>query len=109
MTTSIYDRDYFKVSQIVNINKIKFLEEFSDFETLAIRKMLLQLKLDILSENNQRTKAPAEKKIKNDLENQIETFDKFYDRFKSCKKYPSEQEAKITQIIFKEYTRKSLK
>jgi len=52
MSTSVYDREYFKVNQIVNTNKIKFLEEFSDFETLAIRKMLLQLKLDILSENN---------------------------------------------------------
>ena len=85
------------------------MEEFSDFETLVIRKMFLQLQLDILSKNNSRIKISTKKKIKNDLENQIETFDKFYDRFKSCKKYPSEQEAKITQIIFKEYTRKSLK
>ena len=103
MSTSIYDREYLKVNQIVNPNKIKFFEELSDFETLV------QLKINILSENNQRIKTSEKKKIKNDLENQIETFDKFYDRFKSCKKYPSEQEAKITQIIFKEYTRKSLK
>ena len=71
MSTSVYDREYFKVNQIVSTNKIKFLEEFSDFETLVIRKMFLQLQLDILSKNNSRIKISTKKKIKNDLEKQI--------------------------------------
>ena len=108
-TLNVYDRDYFKVHQIVNINKMKFLEEFSDFETMVIRKMFLQLKFDILSENNSRLAASAKNRIKKDVEKQLETFDKFYDHFRKCKNYPSQQEAKITQIIFKEYIRKSLK
>ena len=46
MITSIYDWDYFKVNQIVNIDKMRFLEEFSDFENMVIRKMFLQLKFE---------------------------------------------------------------
>ena len=51
MVTSIYDRDYFKVNQIVNIDKMRLLEEFHTFENMVIRKMFLQIKFDILSEN----------------------------------------------------------
>ena len=85
MVTSIYDRDYFKVNQIVNIDKMRFLEEFSDFDRMVIRKMFLQLKFDILLENNSKIMASTEKKIKKDLEKQLEAFDKFYDSFRRCK------------------------
>ena len=61
--------------------------------------MFLQLKFDILSENNSRLVASV-KKIKKDVEKQLKTFDKFYDHFRKCKNYPSQQEAKITQIIY---------
>ena len=71
---------------------LKFLEEFFDFETMVIRKIFLQLKFDILSENNSRLVASAKKKIKKDLEKQLETFDKFYDRFRRYKSCSSKQE-----------------
>ena len=40
---------------------------------------------------------------------QLEAFDKFYDNFRRYKNYRTKQDAKITQIIFKEYIQKSLK
>ena len=47
--------------------------------------MFLQLKFDILLENNSKIMASTEKKIKKDLEKQLEAFDKFYDSFRRCK------------------------
>ena len=64
---------------------MRFLEEFSDFDRMVIRKMFLQLKFDILLENNSKIMASTEKKIKKDLEKQLEAFDKFYDSFRRCK------------------------
>ena len=66
--TTIYDQDYFKVSRIMNIDKMRFLEEFSEFESKVVRKMFLQLKIDILSENNSGLTTDVKKKIKKDLE-----------------------------------------
>ena len=40
--------------------------------------------------------ASTEKKIKKDLEKQLEAFDKFYKSFRRCKNYRIKQEAKIT-------------
>ena len=36
---SISDRGYLKKHPIINMTKMKFLEEFSDFEAMVIRKM----------------------------------------------------------------------
>lgn len=107
MITRIYDRDYFKVNQIVNIDKMRFFEEFSDFESIVIRKMFLKLKFDILSKNNSRL--TASKKIKKGSRKATRNFDKFYDSFRRCKIYRTKQEVKITQIIFKECIKKFLK
>ena len=46
------DQNYFKVNRIVNTDKIRFLEEFSDIERQVMRIMFLQLKIDILSVDN---------------------------------------------------------
>ena len=95
--TRIYDRDYSKVNQIININKMRF--SFSDFESMVIKKMFLQLKLDIFSENDPSLEGFAKKKIKEDIKKQLEIFDKFYNRFKKCENYPNKQEAEKTPNI----------
>jgi len=100
--TTIYDQDYFKVSRIMNIDKMRFLEEFSEFESKVVKKMFLQLKIDILSKNNSGLTTDVKKKIKKDLEKQLEFFNEFYDTFKRRKTYRTNQEAKVAQTIFKE-------
>ena len=88
---------------------MSFSEEFSNLEGIAIRKMFLQLKFDILSENNSELTTYAEKRIKKDLERQLEAFNNFYDNFIRRKNYSTKQKAKATQIIFKECLQKFLK
>lgn len=57
-----YNQDYFKVNRIMSSDKMKFLEEFSDLEYLVMRKMFLQLKFDILSEDNSGLTTDVKKK-----------------------------------------------
>ena len=90
------DQNYFQSNRIIHTDKIRFLEEFSDLENIAMRKTFLQLKLDILSENNSGLTTYAEKKIKKDLERQLETFDEFYTNFIRHKNYSTKQKAKAT-------------
>ena len=56
--------NYFEKNQIINATKIKFLEEFSDVETMIVRKMFLQLKFDILSEEDPKLEAFEKKDTK---------------------------------------------
>ena len=101
--------NYFKVNRIMDTNTIEFLEGFSEIEGRLVRKMFLQLKIDILSSNNPRLVTDVKKKIKKDLEKQLEVFNRFYDSFRRTKTYKSKQEAKMKQIIFKECLQKTLK
>ena len=109
MTKPVSDQNYFKVNRIMDTNKIEFLEGFSEIEGRLVRKMFLQLKVDILSGNNSRLVTDVKKKIKKDLEKQLEVFNRFYDRFRRTKTYKSKQEAKMKQIIFKECLQKSFR
>ena len=63
MTTINYDQDYFKVNRM-DSDKVEFLEKFSNVERRVMRIMFLQLKLDILSEDNPAIKIDLEKQLK---------------------------------------------
>ena len=109
MIKPVFDRNYLRINRIMGTNKVDFLDGFSKIESKLMRKMFLQLKIDILSGNNQRLAIDVKKKIKKDLKNQIEMFNKFYENFRRTKTYNSRQETKMTHIIFKECLQKSLK
>ena len=96
MTTinQFYLKDYFRVRRMDG-DKLKFLEEFSDVERRIMRIMFLQLKLDILRgpDNSRILTTHARKKVKKDLEKQLEIFNKIYDEFINDGKYKTLQEA----------------
>ena len=101
--------DYFTVHRM-NSDKLKFLEEFSDAERRIMRIMFLQLKLDILRgpDNSRILTTHARKKVKKDLEKQLETFNKIYEDFINDRNYRTIQDSKIAKIAFKECLKKSL-
>ena len=55
---------YFQINQIINTSKFTFLKGFSEIERRLVRKMFFQLKVDILSGDNQRLKPAVKKEIK---------------------------------------------
>lgn len=77
------------------------LEEFSTIERQILRKMFLYLKIDILSEDNQRIEPFVRKKMKKDLEKQLKMFDTLYKDFRRTKNYNSRQEMKILEECLK--------
>ena len=86
-------------------NKFTFLKGFSKIESRLVRKMFLQLKIDIFSGDQQRLEPDVRKKIKKDLEKQLEAFNTFYEDFRRTRIYNSRREMKI----FQKYLQKSLK
>jgi len=97
--------NYFQMNRIVNSSKFSFLKGFSITERRVLRKMFLQLKMDILSGSNQGLDPPSRRRIKKDLEKQLKTFDKFYKDFRRTRTYNSRRETKT----FERCLRKSLR
>ena len=83
------DDNYFQMNRMVNSSKFSFLKGFSITERRLLRKMFLQLKMDIISGDNQGLEPSVRKRIKKDLEKQLETFDKFYKNFRRTRTYNS--------------------
>ena len=81
------------------------MEGFSKIESRLVRKMFLQLKIDIFSGDNQRLEPTVKKKIKEDLEKQLEAFNTFYENFRRTRIYNSKREMRI----FQECLQKSLR
>ena len=59
--------------------------------------MFLQLKIDILSGNSQGLEPSVRKRIKKDLEKQLEAFNTFYEDFRDTRTYNSRREMRIFQ------------
>ena len=95
------DDNYFQMNRIVNSSKFSFLKGFSITERRVLRKMFLQLKMDILSGSNQE----LDPRIKKDLEKQLKAFDRFYKNFRRTRAYNSRRETRI----FERCLRKSLR
>ena len=97
--------NYFQINRIISTSKFTFLKGLSTIERRLLRKMFFQLKIDILSGNNQGLEPSVKKKIKKDLEKQLEAFNKFYKNFRRTRTYNSRREMKI----FERCLRKSLR
>ena len=99
------NNNYSQINRIVSSSKFSFLKGLSITERRLLRKMFLQLKMDILSGDNQGLEPSVRKRIKKDLEKQLETFDKFYKNFRRTRTHNSRREMKI----FEGCLRKSLR
>ena len=65
------DSNYFQINRIIDTSKFTFLKGLSTTESRLVKKMFLQLKVDIFSGGNQRLEPAVKKKIKKDLEKQL--------------------------------------
>ena len=99
------NNNYFQINQIISSSKFSFLKGFSITERRLLRKMFLQLKMDILSGDNQGLEPSVRKRIKKDLEKQLETFDKFYKNFRRTRTYNSRREMKIFERCLRKFLR----
>ena len=99
------DSNYFQINRIIDTSKFTFLKGLSTTESRLVKKMFLQLKVDIFSGGNQRLEPAVKKKIKKDLEKQLEAFNTFYEDFRDTRTYNSRRERRI----FQECLQKSLR